>query len=403
MSSKEKVDTTQEHGSEDHDAEADGASIPSQYITIPNRDDPDAPPLKISLESFASFMSSSTEDDESNLSSCKLPFVWKLYEMLADVESQGKEDIVSWVDDGSAFRVHKLNEFVDDVIPLYFKLSKYKSFQRQLNFYQFTRISSGPYTGAYKHPKFKKGQKILCLSIVANNKRKKSARGVTAQRSHQGQNKGGKTTKIAPKKEAPVPVVVVEAQALAQQSSPPSPLPSPSQLAPQPQPQIFAESSLRKEFLPPRSPVRKKEEPTRGPRVLRRSASWPPATRDPRRRMRPASFSRSINKNTINDSPVLREDLSPRRSFQVAEVVLPIAASLNTSSSDALIRRVSAADDEFSSLPAAERASSGRRLRRPAPPLEGEDHQPKEPSNDNDDDFVLGFGGRRFHIVDEQY
>ena len=100
-----------------------------------------------------------------DLASCKLPFVWKLYEMLEGVEQSGEEHIVSWIQNGRAFRVHKLDDFVKNIVPTYFKQSKYKSFQRQLNFYGFTRITSGPDTGAYYHAQFIKGQKTMCLSI----------------------------------------------------------------------------------------------------------------------------------------------------------------------------------------------------------------------------------------------
>jgi hypothetical protein len=102
---------------------------------------------------------------ELDLPSSKLPFVWKLYEMLESVENMNDEHIVSWVESGRAFKVHKLEEFVQNIVPIYFKQSKYKSFQRQLNFYDFTRITSGPNSGAYYHPEFLKGSKTLCLSI----------------------------------------------------------------------------------------------------------------------------------------------------------------------------------------------------------------------------------------------
>ncbi|KAL3928554.1 MAG: hypothetical protein SGBAC_012601 [Bacillariaceae sp.] len=102
---------------------------------------------------------------DADLPSSKLPFVWKLYDMLEGVEKSGDQHTVSWVESGRAFRVHKLDAFVEDIVPIYFKQSKYKSFQRQLNFYGFTRVTSGPNTGAYYHPKFLKGQKTLCLSI----------------------------------------------------------------------------------------------------------------------------------------------------------------------------------------------------------------------------------------------
>ena len=69
---------------------------------------------------------SSVTTVDSDLPSCKLPFVWKLYEMLEDMERIGNEHIISWLSNGKGFKVHDLSAFVDRVIPRYFKQSKYK-------------------------------------------------------------------------------------------------------------------------------------------------------------------------------------------------------------------------------------------------------------------------------------
>jgi HSF-type DNA-binding len=107
---------------------------------------------------------------ETNLPSSKLPFTWKLFEMLGNVHEQGMSHVVSWVDGGRAFKVHDLKAFVNEIIPMYFMQSKYKSFQRQLYFYGFTRVTKGPDAGAYFHPKFIRGRKTLCLSITPKGK-----------------------------------------------------------------------------------------------------------------------------------------------------------------------------------------------------------------------------------------
>lgn len=104
----------------------------------------------------------------------KLPFPWKLYEMLEDVENSGDDNIVSWVQSGKAFQIHELKPFLERIIPHYFNTTKLKSFQRQLGLYGFTRISEGKYC----HPQFIKGSKTLCLSI--NTKNPKSKRIYTA-------------------------------------------------------------------------------------------------------------------------------------------------------------------------------------------------------------------------------
>ena len=92
-------------------------------------------------------------------------FPLKLFRMLEATEREGKECIVSWHPDGSSFQVHHAQKFVDEVLPNHFKQTKYKSFQRQLNFYGFQRITSGPLEGSYQHHLFVKGNEELCKQI----------------------------------------------------------------------------------------------------------------------------------------------------------------------------------------------------------------------------------------------
>jgi hypothetical protein len=93
------------------------------------------------------------------------PFPLKLYRMLEEVENQGNEHIVSWHPDGRSFHVHNTEKFVEVVLPHHFKQTKYKSFQRQLNFYGFQRITSGPLEGSYGHTNFIRGNEELCKVI----------------------------------------------------------------------------------------------------------------------------------------------------------------------------------------------------------------------------------------------
>jgi len=113
-----------------------------------------------------------------NLPSSKLPFAWKLYEMLETVHrNEVDTEIVSWVDEGEAFKIHDVERFVEDIVPKYFKQSKYKSFQRQLYFYGFTRTSAaakrGQTVGSYRHPNFVRGKKTLCLSMQPKKSKKR--------------------------------------------------------------------------------------------------------------------------------------------------------------------------------------------------------------------------------------
>ena len=74
-----------------------------------------------------------------------MPFPQRLYQMLHDVEKYGKEDIVSFLPDGNLFTVFKQEEFVNEIIPIYFNMSKFRSFTKQLLNYGFERV--GMYIG----------------------------------------------------------------------------------------------------------------------------------------------------------------------------------------------------------------------------------------------------------------
>ena len=63
----------------------------------------------------------------------RLPFAYKLHILLEDMEKTGCEHIISWVEDGKAFKIHKPKEFEKQIQPRYFRQSKYASFVRQVS------------------------------------------------------------------------------------------------------------------------------------------------------------------------------------------------------------------------------------------------------------------------------
>ena len=64
----------------------------------------------------------------------------------------------------AAYRAHP-ERFTKEVMPNYFKQSRLSSFQRQLNLYGFTRITSGPDAGGYYHELFLKGRPTLAIHM----------------------------------------------------------------------------------------------------------------------------------------------------------------------------------------------------------------------------------------------
>jgi hypothetical protein len=91
-------------------------------------------------------------------------FPGKLHDMLDHLEKEAFDDTVSWTEDGRGFTVNDSRKLLE-IIPLFFGHNKYRSFQRQLNFWSFQRILKGPNKGALMHPYFIRGRKDLCKMI----------------------------------------------------------------------------------------------------------------------------------------------------------------------------------------------------------------------------------------------
>jgi hypothetical protein len=96
-------------------------------------------------------------------------FPQKLHQMLSDLERQeGGPEIASFMPHGRAFAIHKPRDFVKHVMPKYFRMSRFSSFQRQLNLYDFQRITEGPDKGSYFHELFAQGRPILSTMMKRN-------------------------------------------------------------------------------------------------------------------------------------------------------------------------------------------------------------------------------------------
>ena len=92
------------------------------------------------------------------------PFPLRLHNLLDDAERKGFAHVISWEADGGSFKV-KEPDLMEDVLPKYFKLTKYRSFLRQLQDYGFSRVTWGEQTGLCKHPMIMRGQRHLCKFI----------------------------------------------------------------------------------------------------------------------------------------------------------------------------------------------------------------------------------------------
>jgi HSF-type DNA-binding len=93
------------------------------------------------------------------------PFPEKLHRLLTETGVAGNSDIISFIQDGKAFAIHKPDKFFRDIVPEYFKQSRLSSFKRQLNLYGFEIITGGISRGGYFHKSFLKDRPDLCRQI----------------------------------------------------------------------------------------------------------------------------------------------------------------------------------------------------------------------------------------------
>ena len=87
--------------------------------------------------------------------------------MLEDSATQPNEyRYISWVNGGRSFQINNRGLFEKQLMPLYFKATKLRSFQRQLNLWGFERTQTASGDSFYSHPQFIRGQPENLRHIV---------------------------------------------------------------------------------------------------------------------------------------------------------------------------------------------------------------------------------------------
>jgi len=122
-----------------------------------------ANPLSFPLPSAAR-MNSSMDESKKNAGA----FPRKLHQMLLDLESSDQTHIASFVAGGRAFHIHQPKEFAEKIMPKYFRMGRFSSFQRQLNLYDFQRITDGKHKGGYFHEMFSRSNQVLATLMKRN-------------------------------------------------------------------------------------------------------------------------------------------------------------------------------------------------------------------------------------------
>lgn len=87
-------------------------------------------------------------------------FVRKLFNM---VENE-TNDVITWINNGSAFHIKDTKRLSDYHLPKYFRHGKFSSLIRQLNFYSFYKVQDGTAI-IYRHSFFRQGRPDLLVNI----------------------------------------------------------------------------------------------------------------------------------------------------------------------------------------------------------------------------------------------
>lgn len=92
----------------------------------------------------------------------RVSFPMKLFQILS---KESNESIISWMRHGRAWIVHDTDKFEKELIPKYFKLTKFSSFTRQVNGWGFRRITKGMDKGGFYHELFLRGRSDMCAKM----------------------------------------------------------------------------------------------------------------------------------------------------------------------------------------------------------------------------------------------
>ncbi|EGZ22897.1 hypothetical protein PHYSODRAFT_554520 [Phytophthora sojae] len=144
------------------------------------------------------------------------PFLKSLRQIL-DTEDPR---ILRWTPDGKAFEIHDMAAMMQLVLPKYFKHSKYTSFQRQLNYFNFRKwTKSKAVVCTFSNPFFQRDEPALSWRIT----RKKSLHSADGKKPESPAKKSPPKAKKA----TPKPKLIVIKLPAGEASSPAS-FPSPT-------------------------------------------------------------------------------------------------------------------------------------------------------------------------------
>jgi len=87
------------------------------------------------------------------------------------LSNEAHSEVIAWLPHGQAFVIYQKQKFVNDVLPRYFKQTKYTSFTQKLNRWGFTRLARGPEPSAYYHNCFQRGIMRMYMQIMCQTEK----------------------------------------------------------------------------------------------------------------------------------------------------------------------------------------------------------------------------------------
>ena len=74
-------------------------------------------------------------------------FPFKLHKLLDAVSDCGDSPAIAWLQDGKSFRIYNRSRFANEIMPIYFATTRFRSFQKNLNLWGFTTPSRNSFNG----------------------------------------------------------------------------------------------------------------------------------------------------------------------------------------------------------------------------------------------------------------
>lgn len=91
------------------------------------------------------------------------------------LNSNAHPGVISWLPHGRGFIITDKKRLETDILPRYFKVSKFTSFTRRLNRWEFTIHTMGHKKSSYFHPKFVRHDPRQCLEMFPAPQHKKKS------------------------------------------------------------------------------------------------------------------------------------------------------------------------------------------------------------------------------------